>query len=243
MKRYFTINKPRTRTEIIGLALILLGICFLFIPSNLNIKLSFTSILIGVFWIFLVNEKSIPKNISDTQNQGAFDAIEILLRGVSGNAIFLPKSKILSEERIYIPQKNSEDELPYIDRSSALIEKSKMEILGLSLPPSGLKLLKEIEKEVNFKDIGIEKVEENLKKFIGLNLVSSIILKKHKGAWQLIITKPLSCTSNQNFCRRYPCPTCSAAITAIVHATNKTIKITDAAIDGKKITFDLIIEE
>ena len=117
-----------------------------------------------------------------------------------------------------------------------------MEILGLSLPPSGLKLLEEIEKEIHFKDVGIERVEENLKKFIGLNLVSSIVLKKHKGAWQLIIKNPSSCSRNQHFCRQYPCPTCSAAITAIIHATRNTIKITDVNMDEEKVTFDLKIE-
>jgi len=118
-----------------------------------------------------------------------------------------------------------------------------MKSLGISLPPSGLKLLEEIEEEVNFKDIGIENVEESLDKFIGLNLVKSIILKKHKDTYKLIIKKPVSCRENQNLCMQYPCPICSAAITAIVHATKKTVKIIDAKMDGEKITFNLKIEE
>jgi len=258
LKRKFVVNKPKhIRTKIIGIILILIGAYFFlitrnlffipdtlpFISINLKIKISFTSILIGTFWIFLIPEKSIPKNLSDALNKGTFGAIEKLLRGLSGNAVFLPKSEILSEERTYIPQNKSDGKPPYIDNHSVLIRKTNMENLGISLPPSGLKLLEEIEKEVNFKDIGIENVEESLDKFIGLNLVKSIILKKHKDTYKLIIKKPVSCRENQNLCQQYPCPICSAAITAIVHATKKTVKIIDAKMEGEKITFNLKIEE
>lgn len=265
MKQGFIIKKPKhIRTKIIGIIIILVGIYFLVISnaipiisktfpflsdSQLNIsnalkiKISFTSILIGIFWIFLIPEKSIPKNLSDALNKGTFDAIEKLLRGLSGNAFFLPKSEILHEERIYIPQNKTDEKPPYIDTHSVLIRKPNMESLGISLPPSGLKLLKEIEKEVNFKDIGIENVEESLDKFIGLNLVKSIILKKHKDDYKLIIKKPVSCRSNQNLCQQYPCPICSAAITGIVHATNKMVRIIDSKFEGEKVTFTLKIEE
>lgn len=258
MKQRFTVNKPKyIRTKIIGIILILIGVYFFlitrnlvfipdilpFISTNLQIKISFTSFLIGIFWIFLIPEKSIPKNLSDALNKGTFGAIEKLLKGLLGKAVFLPKSEILSEERIYIPQNKYDDKPPYVDSNSVFLRKLNVEKLGISLPSSGLKLLEEIEKEVNFEDIGIENVEESLDKFIGLNLVKSIILKKHKDTYKLIIKKPVSCRENQNLCQQYPCPICSAAITAIVHATNKTVKIIDAKIKGEKITFNLKIEE
>ena len=265
MKQTFIIKKPKhIRTKIIGIILILIGLYFLvisntipFIPktipfisntllnmsNSLKIKISFTSILIGVFWIFLIPEKSIPKNLSNALNKGTFDAIEKLLRGLSGNAVFLPKSEILAEERIYISQAKTDDKPPFIDNHSVLIRKPNMKILGIALPPSGLKLLKEIEKEVNFKDIGLENVEESLDKFIGLNLVKSIILKKQDDKLKLIIKKPVSCRYNQNLCQQYPCPVCSAAITGIVHATNKIVRIIDVKIENEKIMYILKIED
>jgi len=57
-----------------------------------------------------------------------------------------------------------------------------MELLGLSLPPSGIRLLKEIEKVVDFEGIDIENIEEELQEFVGLNLLESIQLKKQKNS-------------------------------------------------------------
>lgn len=172
-----------------------------------------------------------------------FDVLEKIIReyNLSGNAVFLPKSKILSEERIYIPKNKSDIKPPYIDDDSVLIKNTKKKILGLSLLPSGKKLLKEIEKEVDFEDIDIENVEGELWKFVSLNLLKSIHLEKHKGSWKLILEKPVFCRYDQNVCKQYPCPTCSAALTAITRATKKKIRIKDTKIERKKITFDLKI--
>ena len=62
-------------------------------------------------------------------------------------------------------------------------------------------------------------------------------------SYKIIIKKLVFCRENQNLCQQYPCPICSAAIIAIVHATKKTVKIIDAKIEGEKVTFYLKIEE
>lgn len=60
------------QNSIIGLLLIVAGIIFLFNPSNLNLKVSASLILIGVFIIMIlnINEKSIKRNITGKQFTG-----------------------------------------------------------------------------------------------------------------------------------------------------------------------------
>jgi hypothetical protein len=234
------------KIDILGVILIILGLGFLYNPTSLNLKISFTSILIGFFWIFLITEKNIPIKISEKQIQGSYEALEKIIReyNLSGNAVFLPKSKILNEEKIYIPrEKTTTISLNQITDDSIFIFNKKDEILGISLPPSGIKLLNEIDKEVDFENISIEKLEQRLQKFIGMNLLKSISLKNQPDGFILEIDQPLSSKYDQKLLKQYPSPTCSAALTAITRATKKIFWIKNAKIKGNKITFHLHVHD
>ena len=105
MRINISLNNSYIRARLIGIILVIFGVVILFIPNDLNIKISFTLILIGIFMIFIITEKSISKKISDAQVEGNIDIITNIIKelNLNGNAVFLPKSITLNEERILIP--------------------------------------------------------------------------------------------------------------------------------------------
>ena len=243
-KQQFSMTESYIRARIIGIMLIIIGFIFLVNPTSINIKIGFILILMGVFMIFIITDKSIPKKISDAQVKGNMNTIKKLIKelDLNGNAVFLPKSDILSEERIFIPpNKSGIIKIPTIDddNDNVIITGADGKNLGISIPPSGLKLLKEIEKDRAFKNIRLENIEEKLQLLVGINLLKSVSFKKQQYGWNLEIERHVSNNNNQNLHNQYPCPTCSAVITMITRALNKKIRIYDITYNGDKITFRL----
>ena len=192
--------------------------------------------------IFMITERSIPKNASDAQIEGHMDVVKKIIKelNLNGNAVFLPKSNNLNEERILIPPKKSGIvKIPNINNDDIFLRGADGGNLGVSLPPSGLKLLKEIEKDGDFENTDIENIEEKLQTFVGLNLLKSVSFKKHQSGWKLEIDKPMFCNNGQSLHMQYPCPICSAVITAITRALNEKIRIYGTTFDGEKITYHI----
>jgi len=102
MKLHFLMRQPHVKAKIIGIILIAIGIVFLLNSTSLYIKIGFASILIGIFMIFMITERSIPKKISDAQIEGNLGLVKSITKelNLAGNAVFIPKSDILTEERI-----------------------------------------------------------------------------------------------------------------------------------------------
>ena len=240
------LKQPHIRAKIIGLTLILIGIIFLLLTNtSLYIKLGFASIIIGLLLIFIITEKTIPKNLSDAQIKGNLETIKNITKNLNlnGNAMFLPANNIRSEERIFIPLNKTQKKLPEIDNDYVFSTGSDGKSLGIAVPPSGLELLKEIEKQVDFKEITLDDVEEPLQSFVGLDLLRSISLEKQEKSWMLNLEKPIFCTKDPDLCNQYPCPTCSAVLTAITRAAKQNIQIEKTTHNGKKIAFQLKIGE
>ena len=233
------VSQPQFRAKILGILLILIGVIFIVHDGELFIKLGFSSILIGLFMIVMINEKTVPENISNAQIKGHTDAVRQITEqlNLKGNAVFLPRNGILTEERVFIPLQNSKITLPQIDNDLVFATGGDGTSLGLSLPPSGLSLLAEIEKETSFHDTDIDHIEEKLQTFVGMDILKSVSLKQKDGQWNLILEKPLYCAQDESFCKQYPCPTCSAVLTAISKAINQKIQLQDAIHKGKKTTF------
>jgi hypothetical protein len=205
-------------------------------------KIGFASIFIGLFMIVMITEKSIPKNTSDAQIEGNINVIKKIIRelNLNGNAVFLPKSATLTEERILIPPNESGViKIPNVDNNNVFLTGPNGEKLGISIPPAGLKLLKEIEKEANFENTEIKDMEEKLQIFVGMNLLKSVTFRKHQGYWKLELEKPMFCNNGQTLRVQYPCPTCSAVLTAITRALNEKIRIYGTTLDGEKITYHI----
>lgn len=76
LKSHFLIKQPHTHSNIIGIILVIIGFVFLFNPTYLNLKISFTMIFIGCLLIFMISETSIPKRISDSQIKRNIDSIK-----------------------------------------------------------------------------------------------------------------------------------------------------------------------
>jgi len=245
LNKYFQFQQPHIRAKIIGGTLIILGIVSLLYATSLSIKIGFTSILIGLFMIFLITERSIPKKISDAQIEGTIDVIQTLTRelNLTGNATFLPTSPLLTEERIFIPLNNTNRKIPEVDDTFVFSTGIDGKSLGISLPPSGLKLLQEIEPDADFTHTELETAEEKLQTFVGFNLLKSITLKKKDETWKLELEKTYICPNDTSLCRQYPCPTCSAALTAVTRAAKQQLLIQNTTHNGKKVTFHLKIGE
>jgi len=249
LKRRFSITQSHIRAKIIGTIFIIIGIGFLlgyfFNPTPLNMKMGFASILVGTIMIFLITDRSVPKITSDANIEGSIDAVKKIIRELhlDGNAVFLPKSDILTEERILIPpNKAGIIKVPNIGDDDVFLTGTDGGNLGISIPPSGLKLLKEIEKDEDFENTDMGSIGEKLQKFVGMNLLKSVLFKKEQSGWKLELEKPIFCPNDQKLCRQYPCPTCSAVLTAIARASNvsnQKLWINNTTHNGKKITFHI----
>ena len=246
MKQHLSITESYIRARITGIILIIIGAVFLVNPTSINTKIGFILILLGIFMIFMITERSIPKKISDVQVEGNMDTINKIIKelNLNGNAVFIPKSDTLTEERIFIPPNRSGIiKIPNIDdnNDNIIITGADGKNLGISIPPAGIKLLKEIEKDRTFENIRPENIEEKLQLLVGINLIKSVSFKKQQFGWSLEIEKHASSNNDHNLHSQYPCPTCSAIITMITRALNKKIRIYDTTYNGNKITFHLNI--
>ncbi len=238
-RKHGSLKQPHMKAKILGGLLMVTGGILLIQQTALFIKLGFGCMLIGLFIIVMITERTVPENISNAQVQGHSNAVKQLTNqlDLKGNAVFLPQNAIRSEERLFIPLKNEQISFPEIDEDMVFATGADGTSLGLCLPPSGLSLLHEIEKETPFQKTEIDHLEEKLQSFVGMNILTSIALKEKQNRWQLELEKTMYCMTNPAFCKQYPCPTCSAVLTAITKATNQKVQITDAKQVGKKTTF------
>jgi len=243
LKRSISIQQPDIRAKIIGLILIAIGVALFFSNNTIYLKLSFALLLIGLLLIFMITEKTVPSKISKAQIEGNFNAFENITKSLNlaGSAVFIPKSNMLSEEKIFIPLEKKNNQIPELNDNIIFSTGADGKSLGMAVPPSGLKLLEEVEKETEYVNINSDNIEEQLQGFVGMNLINSIELKKSDDKLRLEITKPIFCQKNETMCRQYPCPTCSAILTAITRSKNKKIWISDVVHNGKKVEFSLKI--
>jgi len=229
------------KAKIIGLILIIIGTLFLIEPTIINLKISFLLILLGIFTIIMITERSVPKKISDAQINGNMNTITRLISDMklTGNAVFIPKSKDLSEERVFIPpNKTGTIKIPEITNEKIIIEDKKGKKIGISVPPSGLVLLQELENDKSLHNVRLENLEEKLQIFVGANLVKSITFRKQNFGWKLKIEKNEK-NNNFRYENQYPDPTCSAILTMITRVLNRKVRIYNAIKQENIITFHL----
>jgi hypothetical protein len=245
LKLKLTLKHPNIGIKTIGVVLTIIGLVFLSDPTSLNLKIGFASILIGILIVFVISIKIIPEKIINKQIKGSIEAVLKIIKelNLKGNAIIIPKTENLTEERIIIPPKNRKKlKIPNINNENVFLRGTNNKNLGIALPPSGLQLLDEIEKEEKIKINKIEDIEKKLQMFVGMDLIKSLSFKQNHYSWELILEKPIFCTKNPNLCKQYPCPTCSAILVAIIRAMNNPelrLQIKGIKQNGRKITFYL----
>jgi len=256
-KFYLPLNQLHIKSKIIGIILVIVGSVLFIRPALLNIKIGLTFILIGTFTLLMISERNILKEIYDfilfiisekniNNNKGKFQIgksyetvkLSVIKKirdlGLTGYAVFLPKSKTFPKEINFIP-------LNKIENSDFFSTTSIREIRGISVQPLGLKLLEEMGKKGDLQNTSIENIEEKLQTFVGMNLLKSVSIKKEQKGWKLELEYPILFTNDHNLCKQYPCPTCSAVLVAITRAFKSKILIYDISYKGKKITFHLKI--
>ena len=230
---------PHIKAKIIGITLITIGLVFLLRFSSHYINIGFSLIFIGSFFIIMITEKTIPQNISNAQIEGNIIAVNQFIKelNLKGNALFIPKSDILSQEKIFIPLQNSNIILPEIDDNMVFSTGNDQKSLGIFLPASGQKLLDEIGKDFDLENINQDNIESKLQLFVGMNVFKSLSLKKNNDKYKLEVNNPEYCFNNPIICKQYPCPSCSAILLAITRLFKEKIKINDILNNGKKTSF------
>jgi hypothetical protein len=245
MNQNLLINQATFKAQIIGAILIIIGVSIIIIePSSLNIKIGFATAIIGTFMLIMISEKSITKKTSDIQIEGNMETIKGIIKelNLKGNAIFIPSSNGYKEERILIPpNRTGLIKIPNNLQNNIFLKGENGENLGISVPPSGLKLLNEIEKTEKFQNIRIEDLNEKLQLFVSMNLLKSVSFKKKENGWNLEVEKLTSSKNGDEIINQYPEPTYSALLTAITRALNTKIRIYSVTKFDKKIIFNLNI--
>jgi len=245
LKLKLKIKQSNVGIKTIGIILTIIGLVFLADPTSVNLKIGFASILIGILIFFVISIKITPKKIIDKMIKGNVEVFENIIKelNLEGNAIIIPKKENLTEERIFIPQNNIKTaKIPNINNENVFLKGIKNKNLGIALPPLGLKLINDIEKEEKFKITKIEDMEKKLQIFVGMDLVKSISFKQVQDWWELVLEKPIYCSKDLPLCKQYPCPTCSAILVGIIRALNNPelrLWIKDVKQSGSKITFYL----
>ena len=105
MKLGYLITQSYIRAKIIGIILIVIGIIFIINPEPLNIKIGFTSILIGIFMIFMITEKSITKKTSNAQVDGNIETIEKIISFTQRLKQNQSKIKLVEPENLHMTMK------------------------------------------------------------------------------------------------------------------------------------------
>jgi len=246
MREHWSIKQPHIKAKILGISFIIIGLLFAYNQTALYLKIGIGCILLGLFTIVMITEKTIPENIGNAQIKGPLTAVKQLITqlNLKGNAIFLPTNKILSEERVFIPLKETnQPKIPEVDEELVFITGSNNTSIGISLPPSGLPLLSELEKETEFNQTDLAQIEEQLQQFIAKDIIESVNIKEKNNLIHVQLKKPVSCPQDTLFCTQYPCPACSSILTAIAKATQKRLHIKKINQNKKTITFILSILE
>lgn len=246
MREHWSIKQPHMKAKILGSTCIIIGLIFAYNQTALYLKIGIGCILLGFFIIVMITEKTIPEDIGNAQIRGPLTAIKqlIIQLNLKGSAIFLPQNEILSEERVFIPLKNTEHlTIPNLDEEHVFITGANNTSIGIALPPSGLPLLAELEKETEFSQTDLANLEEQLQQFVAKDIIESVSIKEKNDMIHVQLKKPLSCPQDTLFCTQYPCPACSAILTAISKATQKRVHIKKIDQNKKTITFILSILE
>ena len=224
-----SLQQPHIRAKLFGTVLIILSLILIINPSDLTIKLGFTALLIGLFMIVMITERSIPQHLSTAQITGNLQAVQQITKhlNLEGNAIFLPKNNLRSQERIFIPLTNNTTNLPKIDDDLVFATGTDGTSLGIAIPPAGLHLLNQLDTDADFEHADLDTIEEKLQTFVGHDLIKTIKLTKNQDTYTLHLDSLIGCTNHPNLARQYPCPTTSAILTAITRAVKQPIRIKD----------------
>jgi len=237
-----SLQQPHVRAKLLGIVLVCIGIVFLLRLDELSLKIGFASVLIGLFMVFMITEKTLPRQISQAQLDGHLQTLKNITKelNLQGNAVFLPQSSLRSQERMFIPLTEKPTSIPDMDDTQVFSNGLDGHSMGISVPPTGLALLDMVQQESEVTETTLDTVEEYLQSFVGLNLLKSVALKHQGNHWSLEIEGTPRCQDNN--CGQLPCPTCSAVLTAVTRAAQQPVWITNTMHQGNKTVFTLDIK-
>lgn len=222
-----SLQQPHIRAKLFGTILILISLILFINSSDITIKLGFAALLIGLFMIVMITEHSIPRSLSTAQITGNLQAVQQITKNLNleGNAIFLPRNNLRSQERIFIPLTNKSTSLPQIDDDLVFATGTDGTSLGIAIPPAGLHLLNQLDTTADFEHANLDTIEEKLQIFVGHDLIKTIKFTKNQDTYTLHLDSPIGCTNLPDLARQYPCPTTSAILTAITRAVKQPLRI------------------
>jgi ferredoxin len=211
-------------------------------------------VFLGVFGVFVLSERSMPVTVSRAQMLAAARAGRDITRGLSltGNAMYLPRRKGLTRERMFVPAPTGQAVAPAALTDDLTVSPGKDgSTPGMLVEPYGLGLLDTIEEEggTGFADIGLEAAEGSLQVMKhSLNLLRDFHFKERDGRTVLRVEhKDLldACREVRkempDTCRQGACVGCSCLLTAAARATGKIVSVerVDNAQDQVVFTLEL----
>lgn len=251
-----TLKNPPVRAKVMGSLLIVIGI-FLIIShdDSIYLNIGFGAVFIGIFAIFVITEKTVPKKINNAQLLSNMEFLHSLTNNLdlNGNGLYIPAGGNLTKERVFIPLQDEEKyNLPPLDNNSVFITGTSGSSLGVVLVPPGLGLLDLYEREfgINIEDIEIDELGQNLQMIThGLDLVKDLSIKSEdKAHIRLKITPSKNndicegiVKNREKMCKQAGCPICSSILCAITRSLGKKIRIQELDRKDKEVIFKLKI--
>ena len=249
------LRNPSVRAKVMGSLIIAMGIyLIIFQNETVYLKIGFGAIFIGLYAIFIITEKTIPKKLDDAQLLSNMELLYSLTNNLDlkGNGLYIPAGGSLSKERVFIPvQEEEKYNLPALDDEMVFVTGTSGSSLGVVFVPPGLGLLELYEKEMGIKieNIDIDELEQNLQIMIyGLGLIKDLSIKREDNKFIRVKIKHSAyqdiCEKIKNrgkICRQTCCPICSSILCAITRSLGKKVRIQKVDIKDNGITFRLRI--
>ncbi len=249
------LRTPWVRATVMGALFIAIGIYLIIVQKETTyLKIGFGAVFIGLFAIFVIREKTIPKKINDAQLLSNVELLTSLTDNLDlkGNGLYIPTGGNLSKERVFIPlQEEEKYNLPALDDDTVFVSGTSGSSLGVVFVPPGLGLLELYEREmgIRIENITIDELEQNLQILIyGLALIKDLSIKREDNtfisvkithsAYRDICEKIMN---KGNICRQTGCPICSSILCAITRTLGKKVRIQGVEIKDNRISFRLRI--
>jgi hypothetical protein len=213
-------------------------------------------LFVGVFGLFVLQEPSTPRTISESQMIGAARTADEVISGfsIAGNSSYLPARHGLTKEKMFIPASANLAVPPSALSDDLVLSPGKDgSTPGLLLEPSGLELMNRIEAELatSLADAGLEAAEGMLQILKhGLDVLKDFHFKERDDKTILRVEYDSlldACRTvrreKPDTCRRAQCIGCSCLLTAAAKATGKLVQVESADNSQDTVVFTLALRE
>lgn len=226
----------------IGFVFIVFSIALLVLyrDDQLAERAAFSSMLIGIFMLFMRFRYTIPEQVTGHVIESTTSSINDVVAGlnIKGKGIFLPPKGDVITDKVFVPL---HDKAPSLDikriyDKSVFVTDDQAKNFGVLLSSPGGRLLElaERESETGFKGLGAEMMCESIKVLEGLGIVSSLDVTYEDNELDIVFSHSNfdeNCTNirevSPDVCVKTCCPICSCILSAFARADERPIRINE----------------